>query len=246
MALISVVIPVNNEQSNILPLLARIEQELAGSDPFEVVCIEDCSCDATFSLLKEAAATRHFLRVIRLNRQCGQSAALWLGVQVARYPVIVSMDGDGQNDPADIPPMLAYFFDQQQQGNDNLLVIGHRSDRRDNSWRKLSSWFANRCQRLLLGENAPDSGCGLKIFSRDFFLSLPRFNHMHRFLPYLFRNNGGMARSFQVHHHPRQHGSSHYGTFDRFKEGVVDILGVRWLGHRSISAEQHIGERING
>lgn len=246
MAPVSVIIPVNNEQHNILPLLARIEQALAGSGPFEVVCVEDHSSDATFPLLKEAAANLHFLRVIRLEQQCGQSAALWLGVQAARYPIIVSLDGDGQNDPADIPPMLAHFLGQEQQGNGRLLVIGHRSDRHDSGWRKLSSWVGNRSQRLFLGESAPDSGCGLKIFHRDFFLILPRFNHMHRFLPYLFRNNGGSVLSFPVHHHAREHGASHYGALDRLKEGMLDILGVWWLSRRRINAEQHIGERLNG
>lgn len=243
---ISIVIPVNNEQANILPLLTTLENELSSLEYFEIICVEDFSCDATFTVLKQAALTREHLRVFRLDRQCGQSAALWLGVQAASCPVIVSMDGDGQNDPIDIVPMLAYFLGQQQQGNDNLLVIGHRTDRRDSSWRKLSSWFANRCQRLLLGENAPDNGCGLKMFPRDFFLTLPRFNHMHRFLPFLFRQNGGVVQSFPVHHHPRQHGTSHYGTLDRLQEGLLDILGVWWLGRRSIHSERHIGERIHG
>ena len=193
MTRVSLVIPVNNEQNNILPLLARIEQELGGTDPFEVVCIEDYSSDATFLQLKEAAESLKFLRIIRLEQQCGQSAALWLGVRAARYPIIVSLDGDGQNDPADIVPMLAFFLYQQEQGSERVLVIGHRSDRHDSRVRKVSSWVGNRSQRLLLGESSPDSGCGLKIFSRNFFLTLPRFNHMHRFLPYLFRNNGGMV-----------------------------------------------------
>ncbi|NLZ17472.1 MAG: glycosyltransferase family 2 protein [Desulfobulbaceae bacterium] len=202
MTRVSVVIPVNNEQNNILPLIGQIHRELSQTDGFEVVCIEDYSSDATFPLLKEAAASLKFLRIIRLKQQCGQSAALWLGVQAARYPIIVSMDGDGQNDPADIVPMLAFFLYQQQQGNERVLVIGHRSDRHDDHVRKVSSWIGNRSQRLLLGESAPDSGCGLKIFSRDFFLTLPRFNHMHRFLPYLFRNNGGSVLSSPVRHLP--------------------------------------------
>ena len=246
MARISIVIPVNNEQGNILPLLIMLEKELSSVEYYEVVCVEDCSCDETFTVLKQAAVTRENLRVIRLDRQCGQSAALWLGVQVASCPIIVSMDGDGQNDPADIVPMLAFFLEQQQQGDDRLLVIGHRIDRHDSGWRKLSSWFGNRCQRLLLGESVPDNGCGLKMFPRNFFLTIPRFNHMHRFLPSLFRQNGGSVQSFPVHHHPRRHGNSHYGTFDRLNEGIMDIFGVWWLGRRSIISEQRIGERIHG
>lgn len=233
---LSIVIPVHNEEGNITPLLQEIRLALSGLHQYEVIYVDDHSSDRTLDILCRHEAEYSELRAIRLSRRCGQSAALRVGVREARFPLVVTLDGDGQNDPADIDRFLQ-FFSGQDSRLAKQLVIGHRQKRHDPGWRLVSSRLANAVRRLLLRDGAPDSGCGIKAFPRDFFLELPPFHHMHRFLPALVRQHGGRVYSLAVHHRDRSSGSSHYGTLDRLAEGIIDLCGVAWLGRRAMTPE---------
>ena len=189
--------------------------------------------DQTADIVRQMQREFSWLRLLRLREQTGQSAALWHGISSASYPLIVTMDGDGQNDPADIPCLLDTCL-RMQKVNQCCLVNGWRSQRKDSGWRRFSSNLANQVRGWLLRDEIPDSGCGIKAFPRDTFLTLPAFTHMHRFLPALIRQRGGNVASITVNHRPRQAGHSHYGTVDRLLAGIVDLLGVFWLGKRAI------------
>jgi dolichol-phosphate mannosyltransferase len=224
--LISVVVPVRNEASNILPLVTEIEAALAGV-PHEIVYIDDGSTDTTGAELAALTAT-HPLRSLRHLQSCGQSTAVLTGVRAARGTWIATLDGDGQNDPADIPALFA----RAMQATGPILVAGHRTKRRD-TWRKrISSRIANKIRAGLLGDHTPDTGCGLKLFRREDFLTLPYFDHMHRFLPALFLRAGAEVVSVPVNHRPRERGVSNYGTLDRLLVGIPDLFGVSWLMSR--------------
>ncbi len=221
---LSVVVPVRNEGPNISPLVAEIRQALAGVD-HEIVYVDDGSTDDTPLQLRLAGvvARRH-------RRSCGQSAAIVTGVRAARGGWIATLDGDGQNDPADIPALLRHAMDDVGKGP--LLVAGHRVRRKDSWTKRLSSRFANRIRAALLHDATPDTGCGLKLFRRDTFLELPHFDHMHRYLPALFIRAGGRVVSVPVNHRPRIRGQSNYGTLDRLWVGIFDLVGVFWLQRR--------------
>ena len=231
--LVTVVVPVRNEAENILPLVQEIESALAGRYPFEIVYVDDGSDDATPIRLREAALGHGRLRSIRHGAACGQSQAVAPGVKAARGPLIATLDGDGQNDPADIPPMLARLLQEPEARRHLLMVAGYRRRRQDDAVRRLSSRLANAVRARLLGDDTPDSGCGIKVFSREAFLDMPRFDHMHRFLPALMQRRGGAVVSVAVNHRPRQRGQSKYGLWDRLWVGIVDILGVMWLQSRA-------------
>jgi dolichol-phosphate mannosyltransferase len=170
---------------------------------------------------------------LRHHVSCGQSAAVATGVKAARAPIIATLDGDGQNDPADIPALLQRLLSESEDGRDLLLVAGHRQKRRDDGLRRLSSKIANRVRAGLLGDDTPDTGCGLKLFTRAAFLDMPRFDHMHRFLPALMIRRGGRVVSLPVHHRPRERGVSKYGVWNRLWVGIVDLFGVMWLQRRA-------------
>jgi dolichol-phosphate mannosyltransferase len=228
---ISVVVPARDEADNVDPLLADIRAALDGLVDYEVVFVDDGSEDATPEKLREAAYAFPRLRSVRHRFPCGQSAAIWTGVRLARAPWIVTLDGDGQNDPADIPALLDV---RAARGPDrNLLVNGRRQMRRDSWAKRLSSGIANTVRARVLGDGTPDTGCGLKLFSREAFLLLPYFDHMHRFLPALMRRQGGEVVSVPVGHRERNHGHSHYGVRNRLWTGIVDMLGVLWLQRRA-------------
>ena len=178
----------------------------------------------------------HFPRCAGAPRDSsGQSASLWTGVRLARAPWIVTLDGDGQNDPADIPALLAA---RDARRSDRLLLVnGHRRSRHDSWVKRVSSRIANAVRGKVLGDGTPDTGCGLKLFSREAFLALPRFDHMHRFIPALVRRNGGEILSVPVRHRERVHGRSHYGVRNRLWTGIVDMLGVLWLQRRATNPE---------
>lgn len=231
----SIVIPVLNEEENIPTLIQELNQaaEQQPRNGFETIFVDDHSTDQSFEILRDHATRFPWLRVVRLRRQSGQSAALWYGVRKARYPLIVTLDGDGQNDPADIPHLLDVYSRVDRQTN-CCLVNGCRVSRKDSSWRRLSSFLANGIRRRLLGDDTPDSGCGIKVYSRETFLELAPFNHMHRFLPALVRQRGGRVVSVAVNHRARTTGTSHYGTVDRLVAGIVDLAGVLWLKKRVI------------
>ena len=240
----SVVIPVLNEEDNITALLLEIGQVLQGQDAFEVIVVDDHSTDQTAKILQRHAGQLPWLKVVRLCRQSGQSAALRYGVKAARAPLIVSMDGDGQNDPADIKQLIDAYYRLTKQ-NKCCLVNGWRAQRKDSGWRRFSSSFANAVRRRLLKDETPDSGCGIKAYPREVFLDLPAFNHMHRFIPALVRQQGGKVISVEVNHRPRTSGKSHYGTLDRLSAGIVDLIGVLWLARRTIQSGL-IKEEQNG
>jgi dolichol-phosphate mannosyltransferase len=227
--LISVVVPVRNEAPNIAPLIAEIRAALRGT-PHEIVYVDDGSDDGTLAaLLAEAQAAPI---VIRRHRQgCGQSAAIITGVRAASGRYVATLDGDGQNDPADIPALLARA-EAERPADGPVLIAGHRTRRQDSRVKKITSRFANRIRAGLLGDATPDTGCGLKLFTRAAFLDLPAFDHMHRFLPALFIRAGGRVVSVPVNHRPRIRGASKYGTLDRLWVGIFDLFGVFWLQRR--------------
>ena len=228
---LSVVVPVRNEAPNILPLVAEIAGALAGV-AHEIVYVAAGSTDGTASVLREAAA-RWPVVVRRHRRSCGQSAAIVTGVRAARGAWIATLDGDGQNDPADIPPLFARAQERGQgHGTAAVLVAGHRTRRQDRLLKRTSSRVANRIRASLLGDATPDTGCGLKVFRRDLFLQLPHFDHMHRYLPALVIRAGGQVESVPVNHRPRTRGRSNYGTLDRLWVGIWDLMGVYWLQKR--------------
>jgi dolichol-phosphate mannosyltransferase len=231
---ISVVVPVHNESGNVVALLDEIAAALTGVAPFEAVFVDDLSSDNTADLLLDYARTHPWLVVVRHRNNCGQSTAVRTGVREARAPLVATLDGDGQNDPADIPALLARWRAlREAQPQQAVMIAGWRAKRLDTWVRRLSSRVANRVRSGLLGDATPDSGCGLKLFARADFLALPYFDHMHRFLPALFRRAGGVVESVPVRHRDRTHGQSHYGISNRLWVGLVDILGVMWLQRRA-------------
>ena len=222
---LSVVVPVCNEAENVGPLALEIAAALAGTQ-FEIIFVDDGSTDATAAeTLRVRAQGIAQLRLLRHSFRSGQSAAVCTGVRHAKAPWIATLDGDGQNDPADIPRLIA------GRGT-ALLVMGHRVARRDSWLRHAQSRVANGVRSRMLADATPDTGCGIKIFCRETFLDLPRFDHMHRFLPALFQRAGARVISIPVSHRPRQRGTSKYGLFDRLWVGIVDLFGVGWLIRR--------------
>ncbi len=235
--LLSVVVPVHNEADNVVPLIDEIHAALDPQVEFELIYVDDASTDPTPQVLIEQARRRPRLRVLRHRRNAGQSTAIATGVRAARGRLIATLDGDGQNDPADIPALLARW---RAEGGDRcppLLLAGWRATRSDTWLRKLSSRIANGVRSRLLGDGTPDTGCGLKLFARETFLALPYFDHMHRFLPALVRRHGGRVISVPVGHRPRTRGQSHYGVWNRLWVGLVDLGGVMWLRRRTRLAD---------
>ncbi|WP_084536584.1 glycosyltransferase family 2 protein [Azospirillum halopraeferens] len=229
---LSVVIPVYNEAENVIPLLDEIEAALAAHGPFEVVFVDDASDDDTAARLAPriaASAGGNPVRLVRHVQRSGQSAAVRTGVKAARGTWIATLDGDGQNDPADIPALLA----RSGEADTPLMVGGLRRKRRDTWSKRAASRFANGLRQAMLRDGCADTGCGLKLFRRDAFLDLPYFGAMHRFLPALFRAHGHPVAYVPVNHRPRQRGASKYTNLRRGLIGVVDLLGVFWLQRRT-------------
>ena len=228
---LAVVIPVRNEADNIAPLVSEICAALGGRVPFEIVYVDDGSTDDTVARIRALQAAVPELRLVRHRASCGQSAAVRSGVKAARAPWIATLDGDGQNDPADIPGLWAMATGTEAPPRLGL-VAGRRTKRRDTLAKRWASRLANGIRSRLLGDDTPDTGCGLKLFRRDDFLDLPGFDHMHRFLPALFIRRGQRVVSVPVNHRPRTRGRSNYGNLDRLLVSFGDLVGVMWLMRR--------------
>ncbi len=227
---ISVVVPVCNEAENVEPLAREIHAAL-GDRAYEMIFVDDGSTDDTALNLRRLKNELPALRVLSHSFRSGQSAAVASGVRAARAPWVATLDGDGQNDPADIPKLIA-ARDQPANRGVQLFMGNRKASRKDTAFRKLQSSIANGVRSSLLGDRTPDTGCGIKLFSRDVFLELPRFDHMHRFLPALFMRQGASVISIPVSHRPRTRGTSKYGMLNRLWVGIVDIGGVMWLRRR--------------
>ncbi len=223
---LSVVIPVCNEAENVGPLAQEIQAALADHRPFEIIFVDDGSTDGTVAAIQAARASIPEIRLLQHSQRCGQSRAVCTGVEAARAEWVATLDGDGQNDPADIPEMLRALGSAEPSLK---LVMGNRTTRKDTWLRRISSRVANRVRGGLLRDGTPDTGCGIKLMHRATFMRLPWFNHMHRFLPALYQRAGARVLSVPVRHRPRTRGTSKYGLRNRLWVGIVDLFGVRWL-----------------
>ena len=231
---LSVVVPVFNEQGNVAPLVHEITAALRGvtaastglRTSFEIVYVDDGSKDGTLAALRALKAQVPELRVIHHVTQSGQSTAIRNGVKAARGAWIATLDGDGQNDPADIPKLLAQ---RANAAPDIKLFAGWRVNRQDTGSKRRASKWANAIRRRMLRDDTPDTGCGTKLFEREAFLDLPHFNHMHRYLPALMQRAGWKTVSVPVNHRPRSTGVSKYNNLNRALVGISDLCGVAWL-----------------
>lgn len=227
---LSVVIPAFNEEGNVRALLDEVLAALRGVVPFEVIFVDDRSRDGTLAALQAAKAATPELRVIAHETQSGQSTAIRNGVKAARGAWVATLDGDGQNDPADLPRLLA----ARDAGAPGVkLYAGWRVNRQDTGSKKWASKWANGIRSRLLRDATPDTGCGTKLFERAAFLDLPYFDHMHRYLPALMQRAGWQTVSVPVNHRPRGAGASKYTNLGRALVGVRDLMGVAWLIKRS-------------
>ncbi len=228
----SIVIPAHNEAENLPPLIAETIAATAASPPEAIIVVDDGSTDGTADRLRRLASGGVPVRVLRHDRRQGQSAALVTGVKDATTPWIMTMDGDGENEPGDMPRLLARAG---ERGPTTALVGGLRR-RRQAAWSKrLASRLANAVRSRLLGDGCPDTGCGLKLFRRDAFLALPAFDGMHRFLPALFQMDGHAVAYVDVNDRERRHGHSHYGNVARGFKGIADIARILRLRRRRLA-----------
>jgi len=232
---LSVVVPVFNERDNVTPLINEITAALRGNallkgEAFEIVYVDDCSRDDTLDVLKRLKTDTPELRVLKHVSQSGQSTAVRTGVKAARGAWIATLDGDGQNDPADIPKLLAK---RDESAVDVKLFAGWRVDRKDTGSKRWASKWANAIRSRMLRDSTPDTGCGIKLFERDAFLDLPYFDHMHRYLPALMQRAGWKTVSVPVNHRHRASGVSKYNNLNRALVGLRDLRGVAWLIVRS-------------
>lgn len=226
----SVVSPVRNEAANVEALVRELSAALSGR-AYEIIFVDDASQDDTRARLFALKDNVPELRVIGHRKNAGQSRAVRTGVAAARANIIVTLDGDGQNDPADIPGLIAQLTRADAPG-ELALVQGRRQKRMDSGWKRMGSRFANRVRRAILKDQNSDSGCGMRAFRRELYLQLPYFDHMHRYLPALMMSDGLMVEERPVGHRARQHGRSNYTNFGRLAVALSDIRGVMWLRKR--------------
>lgn len=234
MTKISVVIPARNEAENIVTLVEDIDRALTPLGDFEIIVVDDASTDNSVQVLTDRAATMPHLRVLRHDRSGGQSAAVHSGVMAARGAVVCTLDGDGQNPAEELPKLLAPLL-SDLTGRIGL-VAGQRVGRQDTWSKKIASKAANALRGWILQDGTRDTGCGLKAFRREAFLALPFFNHMHRYLPALFKRDGWEIAHVDVTHRARGAGRSNYSNLQRAAVGAVDLIGVAWLLRRRKSA----------
>jgi dolichol-phosphate mannosyltransferase len=228
---VSIVVPVRNEVDNVAPLVDEIAAALDGRWVYEIVYVDDGSTDATADSLAAIMARRRNVRQIRHEKSCGQSAAVRTGVRAARGQIVATLDGDGQNNPAFLPDLIGAI----ESGGRIGLAAGQRVGRKDTGFKKFQSRIANKVRSAVLSDGTRDTGCGLKAFRREVFLSLPYFDGLHRFLPALVRREGYDIAYVDVIDRPRRSGVSNYGFFDRLWIGIMDLAGVWWLIRRKRS-----------
>ena len=224
-----------NEAENVAPLIREIYAELSKKTDFEIVCIDDGSDDTTEFELRQIKITYPSLRVIQHHNCCGQSTAISTGIKAARGAWIVTLDGDGQNPPSEIPKLF-HALKYNLKSNPTsvpLMIAGQREARKDSWFRRLCSIVANSLREIVLQDGIRDTGCSLKLFQREVFLNLPYFDHMHRFMAPLARREGATVLAMPVSHAPRQTGQSKYSNLQRMLVGISDIFGVMWLIRRS-------------
>jgi dolichol-phosphate mannosyltransferase len=226
---VSIVVPVKNEAPNVLPLVREIERACATLSPFEVIYVDDGSTDETLAELARARAARPWLRVMRHDSSYGQSAAVRTGVRAARAPIVATLDGDGQNNPAFIPELVAAL---ERGGERAALAAGQRVARKDGTFKSWQSRIANGVRGRILKDGTRDTGCGLKAFRKEVYLTLPYFDALHRFMPALVKREGFDIAHVDVVDRPRRAGRSNYGMFDRLWVGILDLGGVWWLIRR--------------
>lgn len=226
---VSIVVPVRNEAENVIPLIAEIVAALDDRWNYEIIYVNDGSTDATAERLAAEMKSRANLRQIVHAASAGQSAAVRSGVRASRGAIVATLDGDGQNDPAFLPDLIAAI----ENGREHVgLAAGQRVGRKDTDFKRLQSRIANRVRSAILRDGTRDTGCGLKAFRREVFLMLPYFDGLHRFLPALVRREGYEIGYVDVIDRPRRSGVSNYGFFDRLWIGVMDLAGVWWLIRR--------------
>lgn len=228
---ISAVIPVFNEEDNLLPLVEELAAVLqALNRPYEIIFIDDGSSDASPERLNDIRQRYQGIRIITFKRNCGQTSAFDAGFKAARGDIVITMDADLQNDPGDIPQMIACIGEYD-------LVCGWRHKRNDTTVRKISSRIANAVRNSLSGEEIQDVGCSLKAFRREYAQKLKLFTGMHRFFPTLVKMDGGRVTEVKVNHRPRKHGTAKYNIRNRVLRSFLDLLAVCWMKKRYLSYE---------
>ncbi|WP_462151568.1 glycosyltransferase family 2 protein [Pseudoalteromonas xiamenensis] len=240
---VSVLIPAKNEAENIPSLVTEIHQSLHQHVTFEVVLVNDGSTDETARVFTETCESLNVpAQLISTEQSVGQSTALYIAGHNARAKWLVTIDGDGQNDPADIPNMVSEA--NSLQGSSDFCIAGYRHKRKDTPWKRFQSRIANRVRNWFLNDGVPDTGCGLKLIPKSTWVKLPYFNHMHRYLPALIKRIGGDIRVVPVAHRDRTAGVSKYTAWNRVWVGIVDMFAVKWLiartKHPVIKQHTHI------
>jgi len=231
--MITVIVPIFNEQENIESLFFEIVEAATKTPIKEIIYVDDGSTDHSLNILKNLKQKNSLLRIIKHSKKSGQSLAFWSGVSHASQPLIVLMDGDGQNDPKDIEKLYQQYA-QVSSDEKKIMIAGQRAERKDNFVRKISSILANKIRSTITRDGIRDTGCSLKLIRKEDYLSLPYFDHMHRFLPALLIRNHVKILTTDVSHRPRKFGVSKYGFWQRLLVGITDLIGVRWLIARGI------------
>lgn len=231
---LSIVVPMYNESENVEPLARRVFEVFSNDPrPLELVLVDDGSTDGTWERMLAVRKAEPRVRALRHLKRSGQSAALWTGCMAARAPVICTLDGDLQNDPADLPKLLAALANCD-------LVCGVRTRRQDNRLRRISTRVARYARRVVLKADFQDTGCNLRVFKRSLLRKLIPFDGLHRFMPIIAHNAGAVVREMPVTHQPRVAGTSKYGVWNRLGRGILDLAAMAWYRRRQISTVEAV------